>query len=130
MLALLPRSRLFPGRRSPRLRNRAGDAILWAVTNSRAFDRELARANCLCALAHKGGVGVVVLTAQVQERIDIDVVELEFCNRVLGGVEVGRLDDRIVERATLRGLEILARRKSVGAQLARVKIVQDEAQRF
>ena len=82
-------------------------------SDSRAFDRELARANRRRALADQRGIGVVVLAAQVQERIDVDVVELELGNRTLGRLAVGRFDDRIVERAALRGLEILARRKSV-----------------
>src|ERR1700735_4337946 len=43
--------------------------------NSRAFDRELAGANRGGALAHERRVSVVVVAAQVQERIEVDVVE-------------------------------------------------------
>src|ERR1700678_585240 len=130
MRARPPRWRLFPGRRSARRQSRAAGESRWEAKDSRAFDRQLARANGCGALADECGIGVIVIAAQVQERIDVDVVELELRDRAFGGLAVGSFDDRIVERAALRGLEILARRKSLGAELARVKVVEDVAQRF
>src|SRR5208282_4493927 len=96
-----PTSRLFPGRRSARRRNRAAGESLWGSKNSRAFDRELARANCRRALANQRGIGVVVVAAQVQERVDVDVVEIEFGDREFGRFAVGSFDDRVVEGAAL-----------------------------
>ena len=71
-----------------------------------------------------------MLSAEVQKRIDVDVIELEFGDRSLGRFAIGSFDDRVVKRTALCRLEILARRKTAGAEFARVKIVEDEAQRF
>ena len=63
--------------------------------------------NRLRALAHQRRIGVVVVAAQMQERIDIDVVEFELRDLRLGRVAARSFHDGVVERAALRGLESL-----------------------
>src|SRR5882757_8642738 len=96
----------------------------------RIFDRELAGANCVRTLADQRGISVVMLAAQVQERIDINVVEFEFRDRALRVFSARSIDDRIVKRAPLLRLKIFARRDCVSIEFAGVKVVQNKAQRL
>src|SRR5258708_39819454 len=89
------------------------------------FDRELADANCGRAFTDQRGISVVMLSAQVQERINVDVVEFEFRDRALRSLAARSFDDRIIKRAALLRLKIFARRESAVAELARVIVLQD-----
>src|SRR5438270_9899284 len=79
---------------------------------------------------HQRGVGIVMFTAEPQERLDIDLFELKCADLPLGGDPIGPLHYGVVNLACLLGLEIVAWWNRSGLEGAGMVVVENKTQRL
>src|SRR5579885_2405879 len=83
--------------------------FLCADHGSGIFNLDFALANRICPFANQRWIGVVVFAAQAQERLRVDLVQLESFNCLECRRAVGRGKNRVKDDTSLLGLKILAR---------------------